>query len=136
MGRLPSEELPGIAADALENGYDSPSLRQLAGAAGQTGNQLRVLFLKAARELNLTVPPPAEAGLLLAKGIAREVLEARLEPYKGAKRIWSEVYTSFPELKELLPFVGCASEYEDDEAGMDYYAGIIVEECKKLLGKN
>jgi hypothetical protein len=135
LGRLLADDLPAVAVQALENGYDSPSLRQLAGADASNPQQIRSLFLKALDELNLPLPSAREAGLSLARSIANEVLEGTVMPYEGAKRIWHEVYVYFPELKELKLFVGLASEYEDDRKHRDSYSERIVEECKMLLEK-
>jgi len=40
LGLLRSEELPGLAAAALETGVDSPSLRIVAGLSAPTGSEL------------------------------------------------------------------------------------------------
>lgn len=132
LGLLPVDELPTIALDAIQAGYDSPSLRQLAGTGENDTEESHGLFAKAIRELKLPVPTPAEAGLTLARNIASEVLSGAIVPYEGAKRIWDQVYTRLPELKQLRPFVGLASEYEDDIAHRDEYARRIVEKCEIL----
>lgn len=133
LGALPADELPAAAADALEAGHDSPSLRQLAGADGADAEGIRNLFNKSLDELGIPIPSPSEAGLALARRIAGDIARGTVAPYDGAKQIWSKVYTRFPQLTELRPFVGFASEYEDDEAHRDDYSRLIVEESKKLL---
>jgi hypothetical protein len=134
LGRLLAEDLPAIAVRALEEGYDSPTLRQLAGAEGRDSGDLRTLFLKALQELGVQPLSPAEAGLSLARSIADDVLAGSIDPYDGARRIWSEVYTRFPHLVQLRPFVGLASEYEDDAKHREEYRRSIVEECRALRG--
>ena len=135
LGQLLADDLPTAAVQALEDGFDSPALCQLAGGGGGDSQETRALFLKALDELKVPVPSPREAALSYAREVAGDVLNGAIAPYEGARKIWGEVYTRFPELKELTLFVGLASEYEDDEKHRDSYARQIVEECKALLGK-
>ena len=132
LGLLSAENLPAIGIQALEAGYDSPSLRQLAGVERCDADVVRNLFAKALQEIGLVVPTPSEAGLSVAKAIAKEVLAGRAAPYEGAKQIWAEVYVRFPQLSQLRPFVGLASEYEDDDIHRDEYIRDIMEECRRL----
>jgi hypothetical protein len=127
------KDLPAAAADALEAGYDSPSLRQLAGADGADFESVRNLFSQSLDELGIPIPSPAEAGLASARRIAGRIVRGEVAPYDGAKQIWAKIYTRFPHLKELKPFVGFATEYEDDEPNRGDYFHLIVEESKKLL---
>jgi hypothetical protein len=133
LGLLPVEALPGMALDAIQAGYDSPSLRQLAGASEHDTEEAHRLFGKAIQELGLPIPQAPEAGLTLARDIAREVVSGAIAPYEGAKRIWNQIYTRLPELKQLKPFVGLASEYEDDLDHRDDYSRRIIEKAQSLI---
>jgi len=108
----------------------------LAGASEHDTEEAHRLFAKVLGELGLPVPPAPEAGLTLARDIAREVLSGAVAPYEGAKRIWDHVYTRLPELKQLKPFVGLASEYEDDAEHRDDYSRRIIEKCESLIGQD
>ena len=136
LGLMPVGELTSIAVDAIQAGYDSPSLRQLAGTNEHDTEEVHRLFAKAILELGLRVPPAAEAGLTLAQAIAKEVLAGVVTPYEGAKRIWDQVYTRLPELKQLKPFVGLASEYEDDIEHRDDYSRQIFQKCESLAAQD
>jgi hypothetical protein len=133
LGALPADELPAAAAEALEAGHDLPSLRQLAGADSAEAESIRSLFNKSLAELGIPVPSPSEAGLALAQRIAGDIARGKIAPYDGAKQIWAKIYTRVPLLAELKPFVGFASEYEDDEAHREDYSRLIVEESKRFL---
>ena len=133
LGLLPATNLPAVGVQALEAGYDSPSLRQLAGIGGDDPDVARKLFIRSVQEIGLIVPTPAEAGLCVARAIAGEVLTGAVTPYEGAKRIWDEICTRFPDIAELTPFIGLASEYEDDEQHRDSYSRRIVERCRGLM---
>ncbi|MFO0859001.1 MAG: hypothetical protein U0570_00490 [Phycisphaerales bacterium] len=135
LGTLLAEDLPEIALQSLTDGNDSPSLRQLAVSQGADSDDIRRLFAKALAELGLIMPTPAEAGFSLAKTIAQSVLKNEITAYSGAKRIWSEIYTRFPELDQLRSFVGLASEYEDDENHREEYSNDIIKKCQQLLSE-
>jgi hypothetical protein len=133
LGSLLPDDLPAIAVRAIEDGYDSPALYELAGADGADTQHLRTLFCKAMDQLGITLPSPAQAGLAAALSIAEDILRGCIAPYEGAKQIWDKVYTRFPELTQLRTFVGLASEYEDDEGHRPQYARDIIEECRDIV---
>jgi hypothetical protein len=133
LGMLNAEDLSVVAQHALDSGLESPALCQLATAEGSDSYKLNSLFVKAIEELGMSRPSRHAAGLFIARTIASDILAGHLSPYVGAKRIWNELYTSNPELTELIGFVGLASEYEDDHKNRDKYYRDIISECKMLL---
>lgn len=132
MGLLPVEDLPQIGMDALEAGLDTVSLCQLAGEDGLDSNESRRLFEKSLAELGVAVESDSEAGMIISKFIALDVLAGALEPYEAARQIWSKVYIHNPNLKMLTAFVGLASEYEDHPENGELYLAEIVRECRLL----
>jgi len=66
LGLLRCEELPGLAAAALETGLDSPSLRILAGLSAPTGSELAPFIARVADELKLDLPSSKRDIMLLA----------------------------------------------------------------------
>ena len=136
LGKLSEKLLPQIACDALEDGYDSPSLRQLAGTQISDQDNARKLFEKCLIELAMVLPSQVDAALQGALQIAEDVVNGIVAPYEGAKQIWTHIYTQFPCLIQLRGLVGYASEYEDDEKHRLEYEQLIVEECKQLLRKS
>ena len=95
-------------------------------------DRIRRLFDKL-HESGIRIPSPAAAGLAFAHRIADDITRGTITPYDGAKQIWAKIYTRLPELSVLTPFVGYASEYEDDGGASDDYSRMIIEESKKLL---
>ena len=98
MNQLPSEELPKIACDALENGLDSPALRYLAGLERPTSRELGHAFDDACSQLGI-VPAftsTVEEGLSdtwiwqatqIAKRISAQILDGSLNPVEGWLRL-------------------------------------------------
>lgn len=133
LGLLAPAELPQIGIEALEAGFDTPALRQLAGEDGNDFDGVKQLFEKALMEIGNDLPPQDEAALLVARSIAEEVIGGQLDPYEGARRIWSRVYVKNPNLKELRVFVGLASELEDDPQNKAEYLRDIIKQCREIV---
>jgi hypothetical protein len=70
------EHMPSIATDLLEAGYDSPSLRRLAGEMNvQCSADVEELVAKVFHELSAPYPlSETEARLILVRQLAREVI--------------------------------------------------------------
>ena len=81
--------MPAIAADLLEAGYDTPSLRRLAGETLiRCSADAESLVKSVLRELGVTYPlSDRQARLLAARQVAREVIAGKLEPWTAAYRI-------------------------------------------------
>lgn len=133
IGEYGLDHLPSFAIQAIENGYESLSLYQLAGSRKSDSSSLRILLDRAMQELHIDIPEPNEAALSIARSIARDVINGHVTPYEGAKRIWHDIYVNFSTLDQLRIFVGLASEYEDDEKHRDLYSRDIIDECHKLI---
>jgi len=116
FGRLPSEEAPLLAQTALELGYDGKFTRRLAGEMNPTFYDLQPLMPGFLAELGIQESiSKEEAAHVLARFIAQAIVDGRVKPYVGASYIWREIvrdlYPNAP--KELMPYVGNASDYED-----------------------
>ena len=117
MGLLSSDQLPAIAAEALEFGYDCLSLRLLAGETEHIGSTVDPLFSRAISELGIPIPDRRTAAKVVAACYAGCIVDGTLSPYEGAYKIWRNVANAFdkdPEIwGQLSVFVGLASEWED-----------------------
>lgn len=133
LGNIDANDLPTIAIDALVAGYDTPSLRLLAGERGGPPDTIRKYFCSTLQELQIPMPSELDAARFKVKQIVENVVGHRILPYEGARSIWRDIYTRFPKLIELKVFVGLASEYEDDPKHRDEYEKLIVETCVKFL---
>ncbi|MGA9672202.1 MAG: hypothetical protein WBQ94_23515 [Terracidiphilus sp.] len=93
-GKIWPEKMPGIAADLLESGLDSPSLRRLAGEmhVGCIAD-VREIVEKTFRELSVELPASGTAARQQTSvQIAREVIAGLRNPWNAAAeldRIWS-----------------------------------------------
>jgi hypothetical protein len=119
LGELPREDLPAVAATAMEVGLDSPSLRELAGLTPPELDTGWDRFEAALQELGRPRPDTATAIRRCAVTVAQGVVAGDVQPHAGSRRMWkllgsrSEVRDS-PELWERIgPFIGLASEWEN-----------------------
>lgn len=135
FGKTPSSELPRVASDLLESGYDTESLRQVAGLDAGSQTDIDTLFERALKELGRIKLAREEAGLKLAKEVCREIVSGSLSPYQGARKIWWEIWENERGLDRLRVFVGLASEYEDDHKHREDYANAILREAQSLLSE-
>jgi len=131
---LRSEELPGIAVDALEAGVDAPALRILAGERSREARELDPLFEKVLEELKFEVPTRQVAMMTAAKHYAGKIVSGDWSPYQGTSAIcnlcWHE-----DAPRALTVFVGLLSEYGDFEyrAKHDSEAGRILSEIDQQI---
>ena len=135
LGKQPSEDLPGVATDALVRGLDSPSLRVLAGTRPGDVREKRDLFWLALSELAIPQPSEIEARWSLVTDWARDIIDDRLTPLSGARRIWWEGWEELGRPDELTVFVGLASKWEDDEAHRAEYEQDIRDAAAALLAR-
>jgi hypothetical protein len=78
LGELSGEEMPGIACQALELGYDGKNLRRLAGLTSPAIRDITEIVDAALRELGVQAPiTKRDAALWMAKRVAGEIIEGR-----------------------------------------------------------
>jgi hypothetical protein len=133
LEKQPTEELHEVATEALVRGLDSPSLRELAGTPASDVRDARDLFWQAMSELDIARPTRHQAGWLLVAAWAHDIVDGRVAPYEGARRIWWEGWEELDRPAELTVFVALASEWEDHESHRDQYEHDIREAASNLL---
>jgi hypothetical protein len=139
LNKLEIFELPEIATQALVDGYDSESLRILAGETNPSMSNSLSLFEKVLKELKITIPTKDQARLNLINDYAKCILEDDLDPNEGAKKIY-EIGSESDAIMELVSiFEELSWSYESDEPlkpfnwlTKDQIIEKIREEAKKL----
>jgi len=119
LGKLPSEDAPSLAQDALQFGHDGKNVRRIAGLVRPSQADLLPLMPGFLAEIGVSAPLAREqAAWLLARLIAKGISERRVTPYEGARFIAYEIAIEvWPNQQHpLLSFVGLASDYEDCES--------------------
>lgn len=131
---LRSDELPDAAASALECGYDSPSLRVLAGLNSVQAVETKAVFARALVELRVEVISKRDAVLCLARETAKAILSEVVTPHAGAEYI-SQLTLKIPDesVSELDSFVYAASEWDDRPEDHDVFEEGILIAAESLL---
>lgn len=125
--------LPDAAVQALTEGLDSPSLRVLSVSQGDYPLEIRKLFFQVLDELGMVLPGSHQAALSAARRIAKDIVSGRIEPEKGAHRIWWDIWEDYRSLDMLTPFVGLASEYDDHPKHREEYTQDIIDYSNEFL---
>jgi hypothetical protein len=71
-----SNELPLLAVDALEAGFDGPAVRRLAALHPMASFEIAEALPRAMSEMGMTFMEPGQAGLRLARYLCRQTLAA------------------------------------------------------------
>jgi hypothetical protein len=102
--------MPGFAADALEAGFDGPSLRKLAGLVQPTFRDVGDLFQKALLDIGtIKIQTQEQAVFALSRLTAADIVEGRVEPIEGANVLamyaqmlcYPEFLANFLQLSEM-----------------------------------
>lgn len=100
-GVVPSEALAEAATQALVDGLDSPSLRQLAGVpVPEAPYEAPELCERALEELGMAPAEDYTARVALVRSLARSILAGTTTEFRGARAIWWAFSgdRSYPEL--------------------------------------
>lgn len=136
LGEQLSEDLPGLATDALVRGLDSPALRELAGLRARDSSEGHKLLLDALEQLELSVTLDLQDALWrLIRDVAQGISDGRVDPYEGASWIWRHAYHRVVAEGDLRVFVGLASEIEDHPELRSTLSGDIVEASREILAR-
>lgn len=119
---LYGEDMPQVAADLLEAGYDSPALRRLAGEL-QAGCMADVedLVGRVFRELGIAYPLTDEqAQLIFTRQVAREVIAGKRDPWYAAYELESLTFRRFPDNRDLASLFALGDEWEWEKESQRY----------------
>jgi hypothetical protein len=114
---LYGEDMPQIAADLLEQGFDSQSLRRLAGEIEATCSaDVEPLVANAVREFGFPYPMPEEqARLIFARQLARQVIAGQRDPWPAAYDLECIMRAAYPANEDLASLFGLNDEWKWNE---------------------
>lgn len=123
---LYGEDMPRVAADLLEAGYDTPSFRRLAGEL-QIRNSADAQELVAKTFAELGVPYPLteeQAQLIYTRQIAREVIAGRRASREAANYLERILWGRRPANEDLATLFALNDEWEWDSDAQRYAPAI------------
>lgn len=80
LGSIWPEEMPSVAWDALEAGYDGPAIRRMAAFVNPTGFEVDAVLPAFKREAHIPQLSKSESAVRMAYNIAREIVDMRKDP--------------------------------------------------------
>jgi hypothetical protein len=151
IGKFNYHRLPAIALEALADGFDSESLRILAGLDENSSEyDVKYYFNRCIKELGYSIPEITNAIWFLIKNTAQKIVQQDIDEYDGGRLIcdYIKAWPHADEKPEILwDFICRTSTIEDvlfnmKETGRDYSVMINSEKkeirdiSKKLLSQS
>jgi hypothetical protein len=93
LNRIGTTDMPKLAQDALEAGFDGPATRRLAALSFPTIFEVRAVLPRAMQEWQIDTISSVSAALRLAKHRARDILASGDDPLKHIRdfeQMWRE----------------------------------------------
>jgi hypothetical protein len=128
---LYGEDMPRVAADLLEAGYETPSLVRLAGEINVSSSaDVEPLVARTFRELGVRYPiTRTEADLIVSRQVAREVIAGQRNPWAAANYLEIAIWGWRTEKNSTLQAI-----FEiNDELDWDTKYRRSLEELRKSL---
>jgi len=139
IGKFNYHRLPEIALETLADGFDSESLRILAGLdENSSEHDIKYYFNRKVKELGYSVPEIQDAIWFLIGNAAHKIVRREIDEYDGGRLI-CEYIKAWPYTDEkpeiLWDFICSISTIEDElfamkDTGNDYTKSINSEKNK------
>lgn len=132
---LYGEQMPALAADLLEAGYDTPALVRLAGEMQiQSNADAEPFVVKAFQELGVPWPlSEVHAKLITTRQIAREVVAGRRDPYRAASRLEVVLWNWHPITEDLEFLFVVNDELSWDPEHQRYVPTILQDQLETFI---
>ena len=130
---IASVDMPNIACDALEAGFDGPAIRRLAALERPTYFEVAEVLPRVIQELGLTQITTGQAALRLAKQIAGEILRSGDDPLRHVRTfesLWfrSHYAKEIQQLGTLYDEVSVAQSMgRSDEQIRDWVTAVLMD---------
>ena len=136
LEELPAENVPRIALQALEAGCDTLAIGILAGLTSPTRPDVDEELPRLLREVGVARPSHQQTLKVVVDHLHRRIVDGDVEAYPGACALWSRKsdFTEDPVIwEQIRPFIGAASEWEDDPDHRARYERDIIAYARSLL---
>jgi hypothetical protein len=91
LQRIHPEDMPSLAWDALEAGFDGPAVCRMAGLIKPGGYEVDMLLPAFMEQTQMCLLPKVQASQRVAYDLAREIIESDKDPLEYARtfeRLW------------------------------------------------
>ncbi len=133
VGLVPSEQYPDVAADLLVEGYDSPSLRELAGHLRNDPRGAADLWVQVREELGRPYEDDGDARRTLVRHWLQQIVAGVLEPYVGTNLILGNAWHELGQPTELSYLVVLRDDWDDMPQSREDICNKIVVAAREVL---
>lgn len=121
LDRITRSQVIEWAATQVADWEHHPAIAELAGLSVIEQDRLDELLEDLLNDLGLEKLTEYQAAMLCASKVAQQVGGGHVEPIDAARAIW-RIATQVPASQaDLSPFIGLASEWDDDLESRSYY---------------
>lgn len=141
--QLPADDYIDWAGEMLVQGHDTYSLRILAGLErSASAFEAEDYFLRAAKELGLTIPAPADAVRAYACEIARQIMDEQITGQDGVRALYriclgteyDRDYLIWLELDDALDsLLSGQYAYTYESATLENFDEVAKQEAEKFI---
>jgi len=132
-GLIPPHELPDFATELLVLGYDSSSLRELAGLPKGDRSDAAELWETVREELGIPREADEAAPRFLLKHWAREITDGRLDVLQGSRLMLRVGWFPLGQPKELNLLWGLLDDWDEIPRLRDQIASELLVFARELL---
>jgi hypothetical protein len=132
-GRIPPHELPDFATELLVLGYDSPTLRELAGLPKGDRTESANMWKAARSELGVRDEDDEDAARFLLRYWAQEIVEGRIDVLTGSRLMYREGWFPLGQPTELHGLVNLLDDWEDMPQRCGQIVSELVDFARQLL---
>ena len=133
VGLIRSDVLPDFATDLLVLGYDSPSLRELAGLPRGDRSDATKLWEAVREELGSPREPDEQASRFLLRYWAREITEGRVDVLEGSRLMLDVGWFPLDQPKELHRLWNLLDDWDEIPAARDRITSELLVFARELL---
>jgi hypothetical protein len=116
LGLLTSDELPGLAMAALEAGFESRALCELACERHPTFAEHQQIFERALRDCGVSMPETDVAVEYMLRHYLQSIASGGMSPQEGMRRVVTDIY--YPYISDHP-----VREYVGDQRGLEHLIG-------------
>ena len=133
VGLIPSEQYPDVAADLLVDGYDSPSLRELAGHPRNDPRGAGDLWVQVREELGKPFEDDRDVRRTLVRHWLQQIVDGILEPYIGTNLVLGQAWHELGQPMELNYLVALRDDWDDMPQSREDICSKIVDAAHEVL---
>lgn len=128
-----SENIPQLAITALDQGYDSSSLRILAGLIPNIDNSWEIndYFKKSLIELGIEELSSGQSCLVLIRYYLQQIIDGTITPFDGLEKIIKKIYYNSEFQSYKMEVVN--KEYKHNYLGIEVFYGLYYQYDDHLI---